>query len=337
MSYQKNVGVAIIGAGICGLVIAETFRLSGYSDYVLLDKGKSVGGRMATRRFGLGVFDHGAQFFTARSKQFQTVVEKWSSEKWISPWVITPTGITRYIAIGGMNRLAKNLAFQHPIETNVRIETVSPQADRWLLCGQYADSKEHFEVLANVVIITTPIPQAIQLCIDPQHKKTFLSQECLEILNQVHYDPCIALLLNLKESISLGEQGFMEFTEGPISWIADNSMKNISTVPSITIHASGEWSEKYYQEDDHWIQNELIHHIETWINRDSIIEAQVKKWRYAKSSKLCRKPYVTAGLNHSLVFAGDGFSMYDHEQTGKIETSVLSAIQSASYILEKET
>ena len=39
-------------------------------EVTVLDKGESVGGRMATRRIGEAVFDHGAQFFTVRGERF---------------------------------------------------------------------------------------------------------------------------------------------------------------------------------------------------------------------------------------------------------------------------
>ncbi len=53
----------IIGAGVSGLIAARTLQASGVRVKVL-DKGRGVGGRLATRRSGVGVFDHGAQFFT---------------------------------------------------------------------------------------------------------------------------------------------------------------------------------------------------------------------------------------------------------------------------------
>lgn len=58
--------VLIVGVGICGLVAATSLTAGGLR-VVLLDKGRSVGGRLGTRRVGPGRADHGAQFFTARS------------------------------------------------------------------------------------------------------------------------------------------------------------------------------------------------------------------------------------------------------------------------------
>ncbi|MSO32728.1 MAG: FAD-dependent oxidoreductase, partial [Ilumatobacteraceae bacterium] len=58
--------VVVVGAGIAGLTAARALSHAGHS-VIVLDKGRSVGGRMATRRIGDATVDHGAQFFTVRS------------------------------------------------------------------------------------------------------------------------------------------------------------------------------------------------------------------------------------------------------------------------------
>ena len=61
--------VAIVGAGLAGLMAGRTLAEAGH-EVVLLDKGRSPGGRLATRRIGAATLDHGAQFFTVRSEAF---------------------------------------------------------------------------------------------------------------------------------------------------------------------------------------------------------------------------------------------------------------------------
>ena len=61
----------IVGAGMSGLMTAIT--LPPDRRITILDKGRSVGGRLATRRIDGGRADHGAQFFTVRDKAFALV------------------------------------------------------------------------------------------------------------------------------------------------------------------------------------------------------------------------------------------------------------------------
>ena len=60
---QLNTETLIIGAGLSGLSAAQTLVRSGRS-VLVVDKGRGVGGRLATRRIGDATLDHGAQFFT---------------------------------------------------------------------------------------------------------------------------------------------------------------------------------------------------------------------------------------------------------------------------------
>ena len=73
---EKSMTCIVIGAGIAGLLAARTLQEHGLR-VTVLDKGRGVGGRMATRRIGSAVFDHGAQFFTARDPQFDTLISVW--------------------------------------------------------------------------------------------------------------------------------------------------------------------------------------------------------------------------------------------------------------------
>ena len=71
--------VAVVGAGIAGLACARRLVESGH-DVKVFDKGRSVGGRAATRRIKIGEselsFNHGAQYFTIRDPAFRAEVDR---------------------------------------------------------------------------------------------------------------------------------------------------------------------------------------------------------------------------------------------------------------------
>ena len=71
--------VLVVGAGLSGLIAARELQKNGIST-AIVDKGTSVGGRLATRRIAGGVADHGAQFFTARTNIFKAEIDEWLSE-----------------------------------------------------------------------------------------------------------------------------------------------------------------------------------------------------------------------------------------------------------------
>ena len=67
--------VIVVGAGLAGLMAGRELVKAGH-EVLLLDKGRSPGGRLATRRIGQATLDHGAQFFTVRSPVFGAYVER---------------------------------------------------------------------------------------------------------------------------------------------------------------------------------------------------------------------------------------------------------------------
>ena len=78
--------VAVVGAGISGLICARTLADHGLS-VVVWEKSRGAGGRMATRRSGEMLrFDHGAQYFTVRDERFQRYVGAWLQDGIVAPW-----------------------------------------------------------------------------------------------------------------------------------------------------------------------------------------------------------------------------------------------------------
>lgn len=71
---KAGLKVAIIGAGMAGLTCAQDLAQCGM-DVVVFDKGRGLGGRMATRRTdGSFQFDHGTQYLSSHSAGFSAML-----------------------------------------------------------------------------------------------------------------------------------------------------------------------------------------------------------------------------------------------------------------------
>src|SRR4051794_14126189 len=101
-----NDSIAVVGAGLAGLLTAVTLRERG-ATVVVLEKSRGVGGRMATKRVGDATFDQGAQFFTARDARFIKLAEQWSSGGLLETW---PGRTDRWIGRPCMTSVAKLLS-----------------------------------------------------------------------------------------------------------------------------------------------------------------------------------------------------------------------------------
>ena len=82
---QLNADILIVGAGMAGLLAATDLQASGFNPLVV-DKGRGVGGRLASRRIGSATFDHGAQFITARTPRFAGLLTEWKELGFVTEW-----------------------------------------------------------------------------------------------------------------------------------------------------------------------------------------------------------------------------------------------------------
>tara|TARA_B100000768_G_C10975732_1_gene247628 strand:- start:126 stop:377 length:252 start_codon:yes stop_codon:yes gene_type:complete len=61
--------IAVIGAGLSGLTVANTLKEQ--ANITIFEKAASPSGRLSTRRANQYTFDHGCQFFGAKTAAFR--------------------------------------------------------------------------------------------------------------------------------------------------------------------------------------------------------------------------------------------------------------------------
>lgn len=324
--------ILVVGAGLTGLMAAHTLQQRGRR-VVVVDKGRSVGGRLATRRIGPGRADHGAQFFTIRSPEFQSQAERWLIEglvyRWSNGWSdgsLAPVnfdGHPRYAVNGGMNRLAKYLAQGLETQVNVRLVAVSATAGGWQCLAENGASYS-----SKALLLTPPLPQALAL-LEAGH--TRLAPADRAGLEEVAYAPCLAGMFWLDGSIHLPEPGAIQHSHAPISWIADNQRKGISPEAAIvTVHANPDYSRQLWEAADAEVLAALEVGLRPYLGaNNTILEAHLKRWRYALPTTLYPERYLLAANLPPLVLAGDAFN------GPRVEGAVLSGM-AAGQILAKQ-
>jgi hypothetical protein len=298
------VKVAIVGAGIAGLVAAESLAAAG-AEVTVIDKGRSVGGRLATRRIGEARLDHGAQFFTVRTPAFQRRVDDWIERGIVRVWNhgfdadSGGDGHPRYVGTAGMNSLAKDLAASLPDSVTVETSTMafevrSGESQRWDLMIDDGTSRP-----ADAIILTSPLPQTFALLID---SGVVLDDS----LMRTDYDRTIALLVTLDRSIELSPSGGIQDADDVFSFIGDNMAKGVSATPACTFNANPSWSADHWDRDAD-LDTLLRDAAQSWLGDAEIVESQVKKWRLATPQSIWPDPCWTSD-DGTIVLAGDAFA-----------------------------
>jgi renalase len=299
--------VAIVGAGMAGLTAARILNNTGIT-VTVFDKGRGLGGRMATRRIGRATFDHGAQFFTARDGRFQGAARQWLHEGVTELWCMgfeKRDGHPRFVGRGGMTSIPKFLARGLNVRLNEPVTSVH-------------ESKVNGEAF-DFVLLTAPVEQSLAIFQGPVP----------DGLRDVAYDPCFALLATLKTPACLPDPAAVQIASGePISWIADNQRKGISEFPAVTIHAGADFTRRYYDADHEDVAQKLIAASSQWFTPGAVEEWQLHRWRYARPSRLYPERFAVAG---NTVFAGDAFA------EARVEGAALSGMAAAEYILSQTT
>ena len=312
--------VVVVGAGLSGLVAARELVAAG-ADVTVVDKGRSVGGRLATRRIEGARLDHGAQFFTVRTPAFQRRVDDWIDRGLVHVWTNGFTGDDghpRYVATSGMNSLAKDLADGLHVETATMVFGLRPSDGdhRWDVVIDDGTVRQ-----ADAVIFTAPLPQTFSLLADigvwdsgNPEVDDMIDQvvapygiEFERGLFRIPYDRTIGLLVRVDGPTSVPAPGGVQEPEGIFSFIGDNQAKGVSDEPAITFHAGAEWSEEHWEDDTESLQEALLAAAEPWLGGATVLEAQVKKWRFAMPRDVWPDPCWTTA-DGTVIVAGDAFA-----------------------------
>jgi renalase len=298
--------VLVIGAGLAGLAAARTLQEAGRRA-VVLDKGRGPGGRLATRRMGRAVLDHGAQFFTVRSDELAAQVADWTERGLVAPWCHgfddDPDGHPRYVATGGMNSLAKDLARGLDVRTGLQADAVIPVADGFAVsfAGGQAPPEE-----GGACIATPPVPQTLDLL---AAGGVGLASATADALRALRYHPVLALLVRLDRDPGLPAPGGIQQPDHPVyTFIADNRAKGISPEPAVTFHTAHALAADRWHRPDAEVRDELLEQARPWLGGAQPLEVQLKRWRYAGPVEPWPERCLTVVDSPApLVLAGDAF------------------------------
>ena len=310
--------VVVVGAGIAGLMAAQTLVENGH-DVIVVDKGRSPGGRLATRRIDDATLDHGAQFFTVRDPLFKSHVEKWIASGVVTEWcrgfdsaTQNNDGFPRYRGVRGMTDIAKHLANGLDVRCNTLAFSIAPgTTSKWQL-----NIDDGSALNADALIVTCPLPQTYALLVTADI-------ELPDSMMRTEYDRTICLLAVLNQSSAVVSPGGLQNPDETFSFVADNAIKGISSAVALTLHANPQFSLEHWDAPPQDVHDLLLKQAKPWIGDATVVTSQVKKWRLATPLTIWPDRYWA---NEMIVLAGDAFG------GPKIEGAALSGLSAANYL-----
>lgn len=273
--------ITIIGAGMAGLACARRLARVGHTP-LLLDKGRGIGGRMATRRVtragGEISFDHGAQYLTARDPGFAAELHELGPA--CAVWD-DGASVPRLVGVPGMSGLPRAMATGLDIRSGKQVTAVRALRHGWELdLGEARIETRH-------PVITVPAPQAAAL-LGAAHP---LQSRIAGIVMA----PCLTLMAAFPAD---APRPFRSRTadDHALAWIAQDSSKpgRAGAVTTWVVQASAEWSQRHLEDTPDAIAALMLPMLADAIGvaPGLAVYSAAHRWRYARTVAPLGAPYL---------------------------------------------
>lgn len=344
--------VAVVGAGIAGLACARRLRERGAS-VTLFDKGRAVGGRLATRREGAQSFDLGAPCFTVRDARFADEVALWLRAgvcaRWRGRFVTLgdgeattshERGFAPLVGTPGMSAIARHLGRELAARTSHRVERVVREGDALTLLGTVAREPVTLppapaegtppEELGRFdwLVVTTPPAQATVI-VEP------LSATLSAAMRRVALTPCFALGLtasggDAERMAALPFDGArIRRADSPLAWVGrDSSKPERHRGERWVLHASPAWSRQAIHKPESEITRALVGAFVALAGRDALAfdVAAFRRWVFARADA----PLAVGSLVDEKARVSVGG---DWAADGRVEGAFLSGLHLADGVI----
>lgn len=318
--------VAIVGAGLCGATAAAELVRSGHRVSVF-DKGRAVGGRMSSKRTGAGYLDMGAQYFTARSEQFQRQVQSWLDAGCVAVWNCGTASLThdergstlenspdrqlRYIGTPSMQAPVKAVLEGIPVATNCRIHSLQRDAAGWTLMDESGERHTGF----SSVLLTVPPVQADQLLVHSGLTALVAVDSLLE--------PCWAVAVR---TAAMPRADALFCQHPKLRFISHQATKT-GRDRCFVLHFNAAFSREHLEQSaDFWFaQAAAIAHSELGV--EEVIEpVAAHRWLYASQNPALEPPGIIDLPNEQLWLGGDW------SYGGRVENAWLAGLELADRV-----
>lgn len=291
----------IVGAGISGLVAGSRIQAKG-NKVVILEKSRSVGGRIATRRDDLAIYDHGAQFYKIPINSNTTTDDFWTQKNISQTW-FTENAHHFKSSAGGLTHLAKSIAEPLEIIFNEKLIQIKNPNESQKCYQLICETGNIF--LSKQVILSCPLPQTVEIL-----KKSNMAFP--HDLEKIIYAKALVGLFEVQSSNeNLRNFKYQSNINSAIFSASNQLSKNVSKTLAFSCTMTPDWSEIHFDESEEsilWqIQIEFNHFIKSIDEHATIVKSQLKKWRLSHPHQIYESLQLDLLENGEILLIGDAF------------------------------
>ena len=299
---DNSAEIVIIGSGLAGLAAGQLLKKAGHN-VLILDKGRQAGGRMSTRQAGGFLFNHGAQFVTARSAAFSSVCTQAVKAGHLAKWPLAGRA-DAFSGTPAMRGLAEFMAAGLTIRQQAEVQDIkrvkpSPGLHDDPLQLQLTNGTV---ITCRHLIITCPAPQTCRLLREA-------APELSACAEQVVYAPCWTVMAGFPTSPDL-LRTLTHMPEGPIGWATYEPVRpRASKTAAVTLQATADFSKTHLEAEPADICDQLLAAFadQQCIPLPRLSYCAAHRWRYAKVEQACSPDVIfyNTDKDSSIFVAGD--------------------------------
>ncbi len=321
LSQNENVtfDAIIVGAGISGLYLADQLATQN-QNILVIEKSKSVGGRIATRRDGDAAYDHGAQFYSVKDSEHSTFDLNLTKSGIVHTWFKSEDKFFR-VATRGMTEIPKYLSTKLQVSFNEKVILLKQENTSVLRVR--CESGNNF--LGKNIFLSSPLPQSLAILNASQ-----ISYQ--QNLDSIQYANALVGLFEIESrDKNIIEFQYEQNIHEDLFSVSNQLSKKVSLVPAFTVTMSPEWSQRHFENEDSvtlsFIQQTFVDFLSKRSDRYVIRKAQLKKWRYSHPLTTHSSPFARLTSHENIYLFGDAFG------GGSIIGAIRSAEQLSSDLL----
>ncbi|MEM1361499.1 MAG: FAD-dependent oxidoreductase [Pseudomonadota bacterium] len=277
---MEIIDLGVIGAGLAGLTVARGAAEAAMAVRVL-DKGRGLGGRLATRRAGDGLrFDHGAQYLSSRDPGFRSFLDEAMTAGAVEAWEPEEESL---VGLPGMSGLAKYVAQGLAVDTAQRAGKIRREDGIW----QVWNISDELMFKAERLVLAVPSPQVSPFLEDDHPFQSALAD--------VAFAPCWTLMAAFDAALDLPLTVRNENPDAILSWVTqDGSKPGRREQASYVAQASESWSRTYLERDADWVLETLLSALAelTGAPLPKPLYSAVHRWRYSTATRPLGRPYL---------------------------------------------
>lgn len=285
--------IGIIGASISGLIAGKRLADAGH-DVTVIEKDRSLGGRLSTINMDELNLDVGITHFEANTETFKEFVEEYQSEDIIRKWT-DEFGLydgaeiyksdpnadpqPKFVGTNGNQSIARKLGRWVDIKSQEQaggLTYIGPGRTKkraWMI--NLTDISV-FE--CDAVILATPAVQAYGILQTAQNKTA--TRRIIRYIDEVLYDSSISLAATYDHEVP--EWDGIECEHSSVRWISNESSKQGADKAGLVIQSTHDFFRKHARTDDEQVKELLLEEVSEivgpWVHQTKSM--YLHRWKY---------------------------------------------------------